>query len=156
MHRGAAWWAIVHVVTARHDWARTQSQETPGRHSWSYDQYSHWGPHALNGACVWDLWLNNLYLRILNHFIFGFVFCKCKMMDNRAFSGDLEPLCLLGMGTHCHCLLNTVALPTRLGTGHSEDRVIPSVPHTCEHLLPNQRDFKQQTENVMTSEDISP
>ena len=28
--------------------------------------------------------------------------------------------------------------------------------HTCEHLLPNQRDFKQQTENIMTSEDISP
>ena len=46
------------------------------------------------------------------------------------FSGDLEPLCLLGMCTSCHCLLKTAALPTRLGTGHSEDGVIPSVPHT--------------------------
>ena len=87
MHRGAAWWATVHVVAVRHDWACTQSQETPGRHSWSYDQCSHWGPHALKGACVWDLGLNNLHLRILNHFIFGFVFCKCKIMDNSVLWG---------------------------------------------------------------------
>ena len=51
-------------------------------------------------------------------------------MDNRVFSGDLEPLCLLGTAAPCHCLLNTAALPTRLGTGPSEDRAIPSVPNT--------------------------